>query len=259
MGSAYRHEIETKNYPLLKIRLDGYFNFGWDTFEWGFYTFGVPVVASFVDRFRMNFRLFEKGDKANLFNNSALSLFAGTSVNRLHALTTGQIYFGASWGTKIQKDETFAIELFSSPSLNFVNYKYNNFNAGPFTIFALMVAYGPPFINETVGQSVEFSVPIAKRMFFRELMGFSGTFGIAPTFVVVQNSLPDIYGGNYGVPDRESYAITEYRFEGSRVRVSFFAQLGLHFGNRKINREIRERRKLEEISNLKREGGFYEN
>jgi hypothetical protein len=93
-------------------------------------------------------------------------------------------------------------------------------------------------------------------------MRFSFTLGIAPTFVLAKN-VPnkkdlDLNYGAVSASDEKNFSITDKWFDGSPVRISFFAGTGFHFGNRRYNKEIREKRKQKEQLNHKSEV-LYEN
>jgi hypothetical protein len=222
-----------QKYPSLPFRSDGYFNFGYDKAEWGFYIWGIPGWLG-VYRLRVNCNISEKGNETELFHNLAVSLFAGTSNVYLESLIPGQIYFGASFGTKVKKNEKIIAELFYSPAVNFIHYRYNDgigkiSNSNPY-----------PTIKFEVAKSIEISVPIAVRVVFRELMRFSFTCAIAPTTAVKTNMLSakTIYSNGY----TNGYTLDDIRFN-NQPRIAYFVGIGLHFGNKRYNDEIREKRK----------------
>ncbi|MCL2843875.1 MAG: hypothetical protein FWE23_00240 [Chitinivibrionia bacterium] len=249
--------FEMINVGLTQLRPGGFFNFGYNRFEWGFFTLAIPPATfapfadSPMDKFIINFRIYERGDGVKLFDNSAMSLFGGISrLNFFTGAATSQVYFGASLGTRIRRKSNNVCELFFSPSLNFVRYIYDNLNP------SYNGDYIVPPIVEIIAQTVEISVPVASRVISGAVGGksqrFSFTGGITPTLVIANDALKkDLEPKNdivFSISDdfreRSRSYITDKWFESSRVRVSAFAQIGVHFGNSTIP-ERRKERKME--------------
>jgi hypothetical protein len=240
---------EIKSVDIIGLRSDGFMNFGYNRFEWGFFTLAIPPITyipfgdSPMDRLRINFSVFQKGDEDKLFRNSAMSLFGGISkTNYFSGAATSQVYIGASLGTRTKTEANNTCELFLSPSLNFVRYIYDDLSPSCHGVLEV-----PP-VSEIIGKSVEISVPFANRLIRKSSKSrrhFSLIYGITTAFIVVQDvpnkkDLDDISiilpGGLY------FNNVTENWLDIPRFRASVFAQAGIHFGNKTGSEKRRERR-----------------
>jgi len=225
-----------------QFRIDPYLTWGYDNsieisvLSWMPILFPLTFFSP-ADRFRMNYSILQKNRSDRLFQNLAISLFKGVTAFELDmsayspSIRTGQVYLGASFGTRSQTNAN-TIELFSSPSVNFVRYicsdRVDN-SAG-----------SEALVNrETIAKSIEISIPFSQRLInYRTAQNkrrISLTYGFAVAIVLLQDA-PDKENlkaeKRIIVTDRYNLRLAEKWLDASRVRVSFFAGTGVHFGSR---------------------------
>ena len=209
-----------------------------DKIEIGLSLFGLPVESIFVRaRFRVVYNLYNNGGN-NLFESIAISPIVGTSGNIIIYEITQQnhehyfinhyisTYCGVSIGTRKFVQEKYSFELFSSPSYSITVYQptfvvdYNNISNLEILQQSLDIPVGFRYISE------------------KRIVKFSIKSGIGLHFIVNDKRVND---GGYAL---HATINSSYSFNSSYL--SAFAEMGLHFGARRYNRERREQLNFEE-------------
>ena len=228
----YAMFMETERFNTIGIK---------DKVEIGFSGFAFPLDPFFSRaRVRTVFNIYDKGAN-DLFANIAISPFLGVSANSViemfvierqnhknHYLHYGysHYYCGLSVGTRKLTRDIYFIELFASPSYSITG------NANFFDVVYDNISAYISFLTQSL------SIPVGFRYIFgKRTVKLSIKSGVGFHFIFNEK---EIYTDNYSTVGEIN---SSYSFNSSYF--SAFAEMGLHFGARRINVERRKQLNFE--------------